>query len=85
MVVRQSNTGFTKASDVGMGVHDVGVLLDFPVRSYAAVVKPHSWPYFVLDVERAFALEWWLTVFGPFLGVYAVFCFYLERVLPPGY
>ena len=20
-----------------------------------------------------------------FLGVYAVFCFYLERVLPPGY
>ena len=72
MVVRQAANGFAKSSDVGMGVHDVGVLLDFPVRSYAAIVKPNSWPYFVVGVERAFAAEWWLTVLGPFLGVYAV-------------
>jgi hypothetical protein len=30
---------------------------------------------------------WWVWVLGaiPFLAVYAVFCFYLERVLPPGF
>ena len=30
---------------------------------------------------------WWVWVLGaiPVLAVYAVFCFYLERVLPPGY
>ena len=31
--------------------------------------------------------RWWVWVLGaiPFLAVYAVFCFYLERVLPPGF
>jgi sortase A len=31
--------------------------------------------------------RWWVWVLGviPFLAVYAMFCFYLERVLPPGY
>ena len=72
MVVRQAENGFAKTSDVGMGVHDVGVLLDFPVKSPAAIAKPNSWPYFVVGVEHAFAFEWWLTVFGPLLGVYAV-------------
>ena len=69
MVVRQAENGFAKTSDVGMGVHDVGVLLDFPVKSPAAIAKPNSWPYFVVGVEYAFSFEWWLTVLGPFLGV----------------
>ncbi len=31
--------------------------------------------------------RWWVWVLGaiPFLAAYAVFCFYLERVLPPGF
>ncbi len=31
--------------------------------------------------------RWWVWVLGaiPFLALYAVFCFYLERVLPPGF
>ena len=71
MVVHQAALDFARTSDIGMGVHDVGTLLDFPVRSPAVVVKPNSWPYFVFGVEHAFAFEWWLTVAGPFLGVYA--------------
>lgn len=72
MVVRQAALDFPRTTDVGMGVHDIGALLDFPVKSPAAIVKPNSWPYFVLGVEHAFAAEWWLTVLGPFLGIYAV-------------
>ena len=83
MIVRQAGSDFAKSADVGVGGHDVGVLLDFPVRSYAAVVKPNSWPYFVVGVERAFAAEWWLTVLGPFLGVYAVLAVITRSRLVP--
>ena len=72
LVVRQAKLDFPAQTDVGMGVHDTGTLSDLPVKSVSAITKPHSWPYFVLDVERAFALEWWLVVLGPFFGIYAV-------------
>ncbi len=72
MVLRQAANGFPATTNLGIGIHDAGVLSDLPVKSAAAVIKPHSWLYFVLDVERAFAIEWWMTVLGPLLGVYAV-------------
>ena len=72
LVVRQANNDFAATSDIGMGQHDTGVLSDLPVQTPGAVLKPHSWIYFLIGVERAFAMEWWLVVFGPFLGVYAL-------------
>jgi sortase A len=41
-----------------------------------------AWWYLFRRYQR-----WWVWVLGaiPFLAVYAMFCFYLERVLPPGY
>src|SRR4051794_36041293 len=72
LVIRQSKTDFTAVSALGVGTHDTGVLTDLPVKDLSAVLKPPTWPYFVLDVERAFAIEWWLTMLGPFLGVYAL-------------
>lgn len=72
MVIRQATLGFPTTTDMGIGVHDAGVLSDLPVKSFSAIVKPHSWAYFVFGVERAFALEWWLVVLGPFLGIYAL-------------
>lgn len=72
MVYRQARLGFPAQTDMGVGEHDTGVLSDLPVKAISTVIKPHAWPYFVFGVERAFALEWWLVVFGPLLGVYAV-------------
>ncbi|MCU1386894.1 MAG: hypothetical protein JWL72_232, partial [Ilumatobacteraceae bacterium] len=72
LVIRQSKTDFAASSDLGVGPHDTGVLTDLPVKNLSAVMKPVTWAYFVLDVERAFAIEWWLTMLGPFLGVYAL-------------
>jgi hypothetical protein len=72
LVIRQAELNYPDETEVGMGVHDTGVLSDLPVKTVSAIVKPHSWPYFVLGVERAFAIEWWLTALGPFFGVYAV-------------
>ena len=72
LVVRQSKDDFADTTDAGMGVHDTGALSDLPVKTAGTIVKPHAWLYFVLDVERAFSIEWWLTVLGPFLGIYAL-------------
>jgi hypothetical protein len=72
LVLRQAANDFAAVTDVGMGEHDTGVLSDLPVKSAGSILKPHSWVYFVVDVERAFSIEWWLTVLGPFLGVYAL-------------
>ena len=72
LVVRQAANDFADSTDAGMGVHDTGVLSDLPVKTAGTIVKPHAWLYFVLDVERAFSIEWWLTVLGPFLGIYAL-------------
>ena len=83
MVIRQAELGFPSTTDMGIGVHDAGVLSDLPVKSFSAVIKPHSWVYFVFGVERAFALEWWLVVLGPFLGVYALLAAITrERLIP---
>jgi hypothetical protein len=72
LVVRQARLDYPKVTDNGMGLHDTGVLTDLPVKNVSAIIKPHSWGYFVLGVERGFALEWWLSALGPLLGVYAV-------------
>jgi hypothetical protein len=72
LVVRQAAQDFPATTDAGMGVHDTGVLSDLPVKTAGTIVKPHAWLYFVLDVERAFSIEWWLTVLGPLLGIYAL-------------
>ena len=72
LVIRQATLGFPTRTDIGIGEHDTGVLSDLPVKSLSALVKPHSWAYFVVDVERAFAIEWWLNVLGPFIGIYVV-------------
>ena len=81
MVVRQAELDFPAETEVGMGSHDTGVLSDLPVKSFSAIQKPHSWAYFVLDVERAFALEWWLTALGPFLGIYALLAVLTRSIL----
>lgn len=72
LVIRQAQNDFAAFSDVGMGEHDTGVLSDLPVKTAGTVIKPHAWIYFVVGLERAFAMEWWLTVLGPFLGTYAL-------------
>ena len=81
LVIHQAELDFPAESQVGMGSHDMGVLSDLPVKDLSVVVRPHSWVYFVVDVERAFAFEWWIVVLGPFFGVYAVVAVLTRRTL----
>jgi hypothetical protein len=72
LVVRQAELGYPRETAVGVGTHDTGVLSDLPVKSWVTVLKPHSWGYFAAGLERGFAIEWWLTMLGPFIGVYVL-------------
>ena len=83
LVVRQVNADFPTRTIVGNGVHDTGVLSDLPERSWATVLRPHTIPYLIFGVERAFAFEWWITLAMPFLGVYWLI-YTITRRIPLG-
>ena len=79
LVIRQAELGYPRTADVGVGVHDTGTLSDLPVKELSVIAKPHSWLYFVFGLERGFAFEWWLVVFGPLLGFAALELILLRR------
>ena len=72
LLVRQDEAGLRQRSNVGMGTHDMGVLADLPTRSADILTRPHQLPYWVVDVERAVALEWWIAHAVMMLGAFAL-------------
>jgi hypothetical protein len=39
-----------------------------PVKHFTSLFKPQSWPFFLFDIETAFAMSWCFRVFGLFLA-----------------
>jgi hypothetical protein len=73
LLVRQKALGFPSENDIGVGEHDMGVLSDIPTSAWQVLVRPHTFPYYVFGIERAFAFEWWIMFFAlPALGLYAL-------------
>jgi len=72
LVVGQVERGFPRLAEVGVGVHDMSVLSDLPVRNWAEVFHPQHLAYFILPVENGFAFEWWTSSALLLLGAYAL-------------
>jgi hypothetical protein len=73
LVARQVALDLPDRDDLGVGEHDLGVVSDLPTRGWGVMFRPHTAPYHVLGIERAFAFEWWIMFFAlPVLGVYAL-------------
>jgi hypothetical protein len=73
LLARQVALDLPDHDELGVGDHDMGVLSDLPTREWGVVFRPHTAPYHVLGLERAFALEWWITFLAlPALGLYAL-------------
>lgn len=81
LVLRQAAQGFPSSTELGMGDHDTGILADLPTSRWTAVLRPQTIGYAFFDVERAFALEWWLVLSAPFVAVYALVVLLTRRVL----
>lgn len=58
-VVGQSRRGFPSSAEVGVGEHDLTVLVDLPTRDWAMLFRPHQWAYGVLPIDQAYAFDWW--------------------------
>jgi hypothetical protein len=73
MLARQATLGLPEDNDVGVGEHDMGVVLYLPTRGWEVLARPSTLPYHLFGVERAFAFEWWIMMFGlPAIGLYTL-------------
>jgi hypothetical protein len=73
LLVRQKTLSFPTENKIGVGEHDMGVLSDIPTSAWQVLARPHTFPYYVFGIERAFAFEWWIMFFAlPALGLYAL-------------
>jgi hypothetical protein len=75
-VLWQEGKNLPTRPEVGMGRHDVNLIVDLPTRSWVMLARPHLIPYLLFDGARALALEWsaWLTLafVGPYLLLYVL-------------
>jgi hypothetical protein len=73
LLARQVALGLPDHDELGVGEHDMGVAYDLPTRGWELFVRPHTLPYHVLGIERAFAFEWWIVFLAlPVIGLYSL-------------
>lgn len=70
LVIGQSVRGFPSTAPIGVGEHDLTVLVDLPTRDWAMLFRPHQWGYPVLPIDQAFAFDWWAISAVLLLGAY---------------
>jgi hypothetical protein len=72
LVARQVALGLPEHDRMGVGEHDMALINDLPTRGWETVLRPHTLPYHVFGIERAFAFEWWTVLLVlPAIGLYA--------------
>lgn len=56
----------------GMGLHDLAVSGDLPIKSLDLLVKPHQLPSVFLGPSKSLAAEWWLWHALMIIGMYSL-------------
>lgn len=78
MTIAQDSAGNPRINNsIGDG-QDMTVVLDVPTKDWSTLFKPHNWAFFVLSVEYAFALKWWLLSYLLLMSCY----FFVLKLLP---
>jgi hypothetical protein len=49
------------------------VVFGLPIKDISAVLRPSTWPYFIFDLERAFAFSWNFNLFFFLVSMFLVF------------
>ena len=71
-VVGQERRGFPSTAEIGVGEHDLTVLVDLPTRDWAMLFRPHQWAYGILPIDQAYAFDWWGLSAVLLLGTYGL-------------
>jgi hypothetical protein len=50
-------------SNTAFGDGSVPIILGFPVKDIGMILRPSLWPYFIFDIQRAFAFSWNFNIF----------------------
>ncbi len=69
-VAGQARRGFPSTAEIGVGEHDLTVLVDLPTRDWAMLFRPHQWAYGILPIDQAYAFDWWGLSAVLLLGTY---------------
>ncbi|HEV7453669.1 MAG TPA: hypothetical protein VGO07_00250, partial [Candidatus Saccharimonadales bacterium] len=79
MTIAQKNNHFARINhNIGQG-QDMSVVLDVPYAEWSQIFKPHNLAFFVLPLEFAFALKWWLMAW-----LLIISCYFFVLSLLPG-
>lgn len=60
-------------SNIGLGDGNVPVMWGFPVNDFTMLLRPNLWPYFILNVEQAFAFSWNFSIFFFIISTFLLF------------
>ncbi|HWN89236.1 MAG TPA: hypothetical protein VNM35_09240 [Chitinophagaceae bacterium] len=61
-IIGQYNAGMPIKNE-SFGDLNTPVIFGFPVKEISTILRPNLWPYFIFDVERAFAFAWNFNIF----------------------
>lgn len=71
-LVGQYKLGFP-ASNPSLGDGNVPVIWNFPVKDLSMLLRPSLWPYFIFDVEHAFAFSWNFNIYLFLISTFLLF------------
>lgn len=78
-VVSQVQQGFPVTNIAPGNGQDIALTFDAPVGDWSLLFKPQNLPFYVLPLENAFALKWWLLAAFVLLATYAFILTLLPR------
>ncbi len=65
-------------SNMTLGDGNVPVIWSFPIKDFSMLLRPNLWPYFIFNVERAFAFSWNFTIFLFLISTFFLFALLTE-------
>jgi len=69
-IISQAHNHYPRFNeDIGTGV-DMSLIYDVPYKDWSVIFKPLNLVFFVLPLENAFALKWWLMGYLLIISVY---------------
>lgn len=78
LTIVQARDGFPLVNENIAGGRDMSLIVDVPYRDWSTAFRPQNLPFFVLPLDVAFALKWWMLEGALLLGAYA----FALRLLP---
>ena len=72
LILAQAQAGFATENPLFMSGQSL-ITIDVPVKNWVTLFRPQHWGFFILPIEQAYALKWWLIPFVLMIVTYYLF------------